>query len=188
MFGSRKSMRSRTLGYLQHPAVVVGDVDRIAQERLVDRQGRTIRRNWKCSWWMWKSCSSVERFSMIQSSTSPCLTTISGSVRLRIERLRRLAVVRQKKCGRAVRVVRILRLLGKIQFPDPHRRDVAEPRPSGGGSGAACAGNAACGSGASAAAVIATERAVGIVLAGRAGIDRRASPAAPARPAAGLRR
>src|SRR5277367_5539857 len=34
----------------------------------------------KWIWWMWNACNSVERFSMIQSSTSPCLTTISGTL------------------------------------------------------------------------------------------------------------
>src|SRR5271155_5422343 len=28
---------------------------------------------------MWNACSSVERFSIIQSSTSPCFTTMSGT-------------------------------------------------------------------------------------------------------------
>src|SRR5580692_11827806 len=28
---------------------------------------------------MWNACSSVERFSMIQSSTSPCFTTMPGT-------------------------------------------------------------------------------------------------------------
>ena len=66
-------------GIVQHVAVVIGNVDGVAQERLVDRNAVTIPRTWKCSWWMWKSCSSLERFSMIQSSTSPCLTTMSGA-------------------------------------------------------------------------------------------------------------
>ena len=129
-------------------------------------------RSWKWSWWMWKSCSSVERFSMIQSSTSPCLTTMSGT-----------SDRGSNGFGVSPSTVRknLVGLLGSFGLAGCSEKNSFRTRtgatsPSQGETAAAaarrCAGKRRLRFGRIGRGRDRDERAIRIVLAGRAGVDR----------------
>ncbi len=93
-------------------------------------------------------------------------------VRLRVERLWRLAVDREKECGGAVRVVRILLSLGKEQFSDAHGCDIPGPWLHRRWQRFGVRGQCRLRLGRAGRSPDCDERAVGIIFAGRSGVDR----------------
>ena len=80
MLGSRKSMRTVTLG------IGAGCPSRWERDGVMQVGIRApatpliaITRKW--IWWMWKACASPVWLSMVQSSTAPILVVISGRIR-----------------------------------------------------------------------------------------------------------
>lgn len=97
-------------GIAQHPAVVVGDIHGIAQERLVDGKAGPFTQ-------LEVQLVDMEIVQLRRAVLDDPILDVAlprddiGRVRLRIERLRRFPVGTQKELGRTVRVIRIFRLL-----------------------------------------------------------------------------
>ncbi len=64
---------------------------------------------------------------MIQSSTSPCFTTMSGMPEAGIEGRGGLAFDGQVKSGGAVGIVGIEKCFREIKFADANRSDIPQP-------------------------------------------------------------
>ena len=115
-------------GIGQHPAVEVGDVHGIAQEGFVDGNSGPLAQ-------LKVELVDMEIVQLHRAVLDDPVFDVTlpdddiRSVGLRIERLWRLAVGREKKFGGAIGVARVLLLFGKEKFSNADGCDVADPRP-----------------------------------------------------------
>jgi len=157
-------------GILQGAAVVVGDVDGVAEERLVDGNAVPVEQ-------FEMNLMNVEGVEFGAAILDDPVFDVAllhddiGNGGGRVERCGSLAVDGDEESGGAVGIVGVFELLGKIKFADTNGRDTAEPWQGGGRKGRGIGSQGGTGFKGIGGGEDGGERTVGVVLAALAGVN-----------------